>query len=124
MKFHANKLAVAVAGCALSLSGFSQAQQLEEVVVTAAKVEASIQDTPIAVTAFSQQALDSQLINDASALQFSVPNLNQTKGNFTAAIFESAVSDPVLWEHLVTPESASTSTASIRFQPEFSRHSF
>ena len=84
MKFHANKLAVAVAGCALSLSGFSQAQQLEEVVVTAAKVEASIQDTPIAVTAFSQQALDSQLINDASALQFSVPNLNQTKGNFTA----------------------------------------
>ncbi|MDA8797153.1 TonB-dependent receptor [Luminiphilus sp.] len=84
MKFHANKLAVAVAGCALSLSGFSQAQQLEEVVVTAAKVEASIQDTPIAVTAFTQQALDSQLINDASALQFSVPNLNQTKGNFTA----------------------------------------
>ena len=70
MKFHANKLAVAVAGCALSLSGFSQAQQLEEVVVTAAKVEASIQDTPIAVTAFSQEALDSQLINDASALQF------------------------------------------------------
>ena len=84
MKFHANKVAVAVAGCALSLSGFSQAQLLEEVVVTAAKVEASIQDTPIAVTAFSQEALDSQLINDASALQFSVPNLNQTKGNFTA----------------------------------------
>ena len=84
MKFHANKLAVAVAGCALSLSGFSQAQQLEEVVVTAAKVEASIQDTPIAVSAFSQEALDSQLINDASALQFSVPNLTQTKGNFTA----------------------------------------
>ena len=47
---------------------------LEEVVVTAAKVEASIQDTPIAVTAFSQEALDSQLINDASAMQFSVPN--------------------------------------------------
>ena len=84
MKFHANKLAVAVAGCALSLSGFSHAQQLEEVVVTAAKVEASIQDTPIAVSAFSQEALDSQLINDASALQFSVPNLTQTKVNFTA----------------------------------------
>jgi len=31
----------------------TQAQKLEEVVVTAAKVEASIQDTPIAVTAFS-----------------------------------------------------------------------
>ena len=84
MKSHANKLAVAVAACSLSLSGLTQAQKLEEVVVTAAKVEASIQDTPIAVTAFSQEALDSQLINDASAMQFSVPNLTQTKGNFTA----------------------------------------
>ncbi|MGB1274091.1 MAG: hypothetical protein ACPG5X_07560, partial [Luminiphilus sp.] len=73
MKSHANKLAVAVAACSLSLSGLTQAQKLEEVVVTAAKVEASIQDTPIAVTAFSQEALDSQLINDASAMQFSVP---------------------------------------------------
>ena len=84
MKSHANKLAVAVAACSLSLSGLTQAQKLEEVVVTASKVEASIQDTPIAVTAFSQEALDSQLINDASAMQFSVPNLTQTKGNFTA----------------------------------------
>ena len=83
MKSHANKLAVAVAACSLSLSGLTQAQKLEEVVVTAAKVEASIQDTPIAVTAFSQEALDSQLINDSSAMQFSVPNLTQTKGNFT-----------------------------------------
>ena len=82
MKSHANKLAVAVAACSLSLSGLTQAQKLEEVVVTAAKVEASIQDTPIAVTAFSQEALDSQLINDSSAMQFSVPNLTQTKGNF------------------------------------------
>ena len=84
MKSHANKLAAAVAACSLSLSGFTQAQKLEEVVVTAAKVEASIQDTPIAVTAFTQEALDSQLINDSSAMQFSVPNLTQTKGNFSS----------------------------------------
>ena len=84
MKSHANKLAFAVATCSLALSGLTQAQKLEEVVVTAAKVEASIQDTPIAVTAFTQEALDSQLINDASAMQFSVPNLTQTKGNFSA----------------------------------------
>jgi len=84
MKSHANKLAVAVAACSLSLSGLTQAQKLEEVVVTASKVEASIQDTPIAVSAFSQEQLDAQLINDASAMQFSVPNLTQTKGNFTA----------------------------------------
>ena len=84
MKSHANKLAIAVATAFLAVSGLSQAQVLEEVVVSAAKVEASIQDTPIAVTAFSQEALDSQLINDTSAMQFSVPNLNMTKGNFTA----------------------------------------
>ena len=83
MKSHANKLAVAVAACSLSLSGLTQAQKLEEVVVTAAKVEASIQDTPIAVSAFSQEQLDAQLINDASAMQFSVPNLTMTKGNFS-----------------------------------------
>lgn len=84
MKSHANKLAVAVAACSLSLTSLSQAQQLEEVVVTAAKVEASIQDTPIAVSAFTQDQLDAQLINDASAMQFSVPNLTITKGNFTS----------------------------------------
>ena len=84
MKSHANKLAIAVATCSLALSGLTQAQKLEEVVVTAAKVEASIQDTPIAVSAFTQEQLDAQLINDASAMQFSVPNLTQTKGNFTS----------------------------------------
>ena len=84
MKSHANKLAVAVAACSLSLTSLSQAQQLEEVVVTASKVEASIQDTPIAVSAFTQDQLDAQLINDASAMQFSVPNLTITKGNFTS----------------------------------------
>lgn len=84
MKSHANKLAVAVAACSLSLTSLSQAQQLEEVVVTAAKVEASIQDTPIAVSAFTQDQLDAQLINDASAMQFSVPNLTITKGNFSS----------------------------------------
>ena len=83
MKSHTNKLAVTVAACSLSMSGLTQAQKLEEVVVTAAKVEASIQDTPIAVSAFSQEQLDAQLINDASAMQFSVPNLTMTKGNFS-----------------------------------------
>ena len=57
---------------------------LEEVIVTAAKVEASIQDTPIAVSAFSQDQLDSQLINDTMNLQFNVPNMTMTKQNFTA----------------------------------------
>ena len=59
--------------------------QLEEVIVTATKIETSIQDTPIAVTAFTQDQLDSQLINDTMNLQFSVPNMTMTKTNFTAS---------------------------------------
>ena len=57
---------------------------LEEIIITATKVETSIQDTPIAVTAFSQDQLDSQLINDTMNLQFNVPNMTMTKGNFTS----------------------------------------
>ncbi len=58
--------------------------QLEEVIVTATKIETLIQDTPIAVSAFTQDQLDSQLINDTMNLQFSVPNMTMTKQNFTA----------------------------------------
>ena len=62
-------LAIAIPTLALNYPLSSWAQ-LEEVIVTATKVESSIQDTPIAVTAFSQDQLDSQLINDhESAVQ-------------------------------------------------------
>jgi len=64
--------------------GLTAQAQLEEVIVTATKVETSIQDTPIAVTAFTQDQLDSQLINDTMNLQFNVPNMTMTKGNFTS----------------------------------------
>ena len=57
---------------------------LEEIIITATKVESSIQDTPIAVSAFSQDQLDSQLINDTMNLQFNVPNMTMSKQNFTA----------------------------------------
>ena len=57
---------------------------LEEIIITATKVETSIQDTPIAVSAFSQDQLDSQLINDTMNLQFNVPNMTMSKQNFTA----------------------------------------
>lgn len=69
---------------ATSQLAFSQAM-LEEVIVTAEKRATSIQDTPIAVSAFSQDDLDAQLINDQMNLQFNVPSLTMTKGNFTSA---------------------------------------
>jgi outer membrane receptor protein involved in Fe transport len=76
-------LSAAALVATVAVSSVTQAQ-LEEVIVTATKIETSIQDTPIAVSAFTQDQLDSQLINDTMNLQFSVPNMTMTKQNFTA----------------------------------------
>ncbi|MBU6372026.1 MAG: hypothetical protein KJS97_04800, partial [Alphaproteobacteria bacterium] len=46
-----------------------QASGLEEIVVTAEKREASIQDVPIAVSAFSQDALQAAQISGGPNLQ-------------------------------------------------------
>jgi iron complex outermembrane receptor protein len=48
---------------------------LEEVVVTARRVRENLQDTPIAVTAFSGDALDDRQIIDTAKLTQVVPNL-------------------------------------------------
>ncbi|ANY21139.1 Pesticin receptor precursor [Tsuneonella dongtanensis] len=48
------------------------------IVVTAQKREQSLQDVPIAVTAFSSDTLDNKTIDDAVDLSFSVPNLTVT----------------------------------------------
>jgi len=77
-------IATSIAAIAAT-SQITWAQQLEEVIVTAEKRATSIQDTPIAVSAFSQDDLDAQLINDQMNLQFNVPSLVMTKGNFTSA---------------------------------------
>lgn len=61
--------------------------QIEEVIVTAEKREANIQETPIAMSAFNEDALDTAGIDDALDIQFSVPNMLFSRGNFTAATF-------------------------------------
>jgi len=48
--------------------------KIEEIIVTAQKREQALQDVPIAVTAFSAAALDRAQIEDATDIQFSVPN--------------------------------------------------
>ncbi|MFT7287512.1 MAG: iron complex outermembrane receptor protein, partial [Halieaceae bacterium] len=58
---------------------------LEEVIVTAEKRATTIQDTPIAVSAFSGEELDRALINKPLDMQFNVPNMLMSKGNFTTA---------------------------------------
>ncbi|HSG87792.1 MAG TPA: TonB-dependent receptor [Pseudomonadales bacterium] len=66
-------------------SAVHAASVIEEVVVTATKQESSLQDTAIAVSAFDQASLDRENIDDALDVQFSVPNLSFTKGNFTGS---------------------------------------
>ncbi len=81
--------------CAAIAAVSAQAQQpqaqpqrpsmIEEVVVTAQRREATLQDTAIAVSAFDQSALDRENINTISDMQLSVPNLSFTKENFTGS---------------------------------------
>ncbi|MEH6558165.1 MAG: TonB-dependent receptor [Oceanicoccus sp.] len=58
---------------------------LEEVIVTAEKRETSLQDTAIAVSAFSGDELDRQQITNALDIQMNVPNMLMSKGNFTGS---------------------------------------
>jgi len=61
---------------------------IEEVVVTAQKRAESVQDVPISVSAFDAQALEDKQIDTFSDLQFNVPNVSYSKGNFTGNNFQ------------------------------------
>ena len=58
---------------------------IEEITVTARKREESVQDIPIAITAFSGTDLENINIDDVMDLQFNVPNVSFTKTNFSGS---------------------------------------
>lgn len=58
-----------------------------EIVVTAQRQSERLQDVPIAVSAFSAEALEAQQIKNPSDLQLTLPNVTFTKTNFTGASF-------------------------------------
>ena len=60
---------------------------IEEMVVTAQRKSESLQEVPIAVSAFNAEALELQQITTFSDLQFTAPNVNFTKTNFTGSNF-------------------------------------
>lgn len=60
---------------------------LEEIIVTAQRQAQSLQDVPIAVSAFSAENLTKQQIQNSSDLQLSLPNVTFTKTNFTSSSF-------------------------------------
>ena len=60
---------------------------IAEIVVTAQRTAQSLQDVPIAVTAFDATALQRQQINNPLDIQLTLPNVTFTKGNFTGSSF-------------------------------------
>ena len=57
------------------------------IIVTAQRQAQSLQEVPIAVSAFDTEALEAQQIENASDLQLTLPNVSFTKSNFTSSSF-------------------------------------
>jgi iron complex outermembrane receptor protein len=92
-KMKKTALVVAISSL-ISAAAFAQGPQLEEVVVTAQKRAQSLQDVPIAISAFTSDDLDR--INSATLadLQYSTPNLTVSpNGRSNASIGIRGVSD-------------------------------
>ncbi|WP_068076751.1 TonB-dependent receptor [Novosphingobium lentum] len=72
---------------------FAQSTASEEgfdtapIIVTAQRQAQSIQDVPIAVSAFSAETLEKKQISNSSDLQLTLPNVTFTKTNFTSSSF-------------------------------------
>jgi iron complex outermembrane receptor protein len=75
-QFDRRTLAVAILAASVALPVASQDRILEEVIVTAQKRESSLQDTSIAITAFSSATFDELNIVDSSDYEAIVPSLS------------------------------------------------
>ena len=80
-------LCAMVATPAIAQEDESQAPAGNVIIVTAQRQAQSLQEVPIAVSAFDAEALESQQIENASDLQLTLPNVSFTKSNFTASSF-------------------------------------
>jgi outer membrane receptor protein involved in Fe transport len=76
----------ALAQTAAPASG-TNAKPIETIVVTAQKRAESVQDVPIAVSAFGQGTLDKLNIDGGPNLLYAIPNVTFSKGNFTGSNF-------------------------------------
>ena len=84
-------------------SAVGDGAEVEALIVTAQKREENIQDVPIAISAFSQKALEEQKIEGGFDLLKAIPNVTFSKNNFTSYNFSirgigtkavSATTDP------------------------------
>ncbi len=94
MRIH-NLLGASLLAMAIATPGYAQqAPQSDaeeegsgDIIVTAQRTAQRLQDVPIAVSAFSAEALAAQQIENTSDLQLTLPNVVFTKGQFTGASF-------------------------------------
>lgn len=84
-------LALSMGGAAFAQDTAAQAEGADApgdvIIVTAQRQAQSLQEVPIAVSAFSGEALEKQQIKNASDLQLTLPNVTFSKGNFTGSSF-------------------------------------
>jgi iron complex outermembrane recepter protein len=66
----------------------AEAKGLEEIIVTSQRQAQSLQDVPIAVSAFSADQIAKQGITGVSNMQFALPNISFSKTNFTGSSFQ------------------------------------
>ena len=76
------RLAAVASAAALSAPA---AAQLEEVVVTAERREASMQTVPVAVTAIGAEQIEEKLITNVHDLQYQTPNISIARNTGTAS---------------------------------------
>ena len=77
------------------------------IIVTAQRQNQSLQEVPIAVSAFDSEALEAQQIENASDLQLTLPNVSFTKSNFTETDIGDSIAvphtSPSPWAACVSP---------------------
>lgn len=80
--------AIAIGAVAPSIYAQETERKFETVVVTTQKQSESIQDVPIAVSAFDEATLEKMQMSGGPDLVKSIPNVSFTKGNFTGFNFK------------------------------------
>lgn len=90
-------IAVALGAPQVTFAQDDEGNMLEEVMVTAQRREQSLQEVPMAITAFSEQQLRDLQADNLDGLQGAVPNLNLVQGrgsNSSVNIFIRGVGQP------------------------------
>ncbi len=81
-------MAFAAAAAASASSTDQSTTTLGELVITAERHSENLQDTPIAVSAFSEQTLKAQRLDGGENLETAIPNANFSRSNFGGYNFQ------------------------------------